>query len=53
MFRYLYDLAMNLYNDADEIIPNLWLGNHRSALDISFLQKNNINLINPFFLKNN
>lgn len=45
MFQYLYDLAMNLYNDADEIIPNLWLGNHRSALNIDFLKKNNINLI--------
>jgi protein tyrosine/serine phosphatase len=45
MFQYLYDLVMNLYNDADEIIPNLWLGNHRSALNIEFLKKNNINLI--------
>jgi protein-tyrosine phosphatase len=45
MFQYLFDLVMNLYNDADEIIPNLWLGNHRSALNIEFLKKNNINLI--------
>ena len=45
MFQYLYDLAMNLYNDVDEVIPNLWLGNHRSALNIEFLKKNNINLI--------
>ena len=45
MFQYLYDLVMNLYNDADEIIPNLWLGNHRSALNIEFLKKNNIKLI--------
>jgi protein-tyrosine phosphatase len=36
---------MNLYNDADEIIPNLWLGNYRSALDTAFLEKNNINIV--------
>lgn len=45
MLQYLYNLAMNLYNDADEIIPNLWLGNHRCALNITFLKKNNINLV--------
>jgi len=45
MLQYLYNLAMNLYNDADEIIPNLWLGNHRCALDVTFLKKNNINLV--------
>ena len=69
MFQYLYNLATlsynyvfvkgtNLYDDANEIIPNLWLGNHRSALNIDFLKKNNINLIinctpNKSFIKEN
>lgn len=32
-------------NDADQIIPNLWLGNKRSALDKNFMRANNINYI--------
>lgn len=43
--QYLYDLTMNFYKDADEIIPNIYLGNHKSALNINFLKKNNINVI--------
>lgn len=45
IIQYLYDLTMNFYNDADEIIPNLWLGNHNSALNPNFLKNNNINVI--------
>lgn len=45
IIQYIYDLTMNFYNNADEIIPRLWLGNHKSALDASFLKKNNINVI--------
>lgn len=45
IMQYIYDLTMNFYNNADEIIPRLWLGNHKSALDASFLKKNNINVI--------
>ena len=41
MLEYLYNLLMNLYNDVDEIVPNLWLGNVDSALNVDFLFKNN------------
>ena len=45
MLEYLYNLLMNLYNDVDEIVPNLWLGNADSALNVDFLVKNDINVI--------
>ena len=45
MLEYLYNLLMNLYNDVDEIVPNLWLGNADSALNVDFLLKNDINVI--------
>jgi hypothetical protein len=45
IIQYLYDLTMNFYNDADEIIPNVYLGNHKSALNLNFLKKNDINVI--------
>jgi hypothetical protein len=45
IIQYLYDLTMNFYNDADEIIPNIYLGNHNSALNLNFLKKNDINVI--------
>ena len=45
IIQYLYDLTMNFYNDADEIIPNIFLGNHKSALNINFLKTNNIDVI--------
>lgn len=32
-------------NDADEIIPGLWLANYKPGLDIDFLKKNNIDVI--------
>ena len=32
-------------NDADEIIPRLWLGNHRAAKDDNFLRKNKITVV--------
>jgi dual specificity phosphatase 12 len=32
-------------NDVDQIIPNLWLGNKKAALDKDFLQKNNIKYV--------
>ena len=31
--------------DANEIMPNLWIGNFQTALDADFLKKNNIKLI--------
>ena len=33
---------MDLFNDAHEIIPRLWLGNGRASMNYSFLSKNNI-----------
>lgn len=38
---------MNFFktNFVDEIIPRLWLGDYKSALDIDFLLNNKINLI--------
>lgn len=32
-------------SNADEILPDLWLGNYHSALDTDFLKTNGINLI--------
>lgn len=32
-------------HDADLIIPNLWLGNYKSALDINFINKHHIKYI--------
>jgi len=32
-------------NDADEIIPGLWLGNYKPALDLDFIKQNNITVI--------
>jgi hypothetical protein len=62
MFSYiyntLYDLTSTLiYNppSVNEIIPGLWLGNFKSAINISFLKNNNIHFIlnctqnTPFF----
>jgi protein-tyrosine phosphatase len=33
------------HNNADEIIPNLWLGNFNSSRDINFLKNNHIEVI--------
>jgi hypothetical protein len=38
----IYTMA---WNDADEIIDRLWLGNYNSSQDINFLRKNNITVI--------
>ena len=32
-------------NDADQIIPRLWLGNFNSSQDINFIKKNHITVI--------
>jgi protein tyrosine/serine phosphatase len=43
-----YDLASTLLfaqTSVDEIIPGLWLGNYKSAIDLDFLKKNNIKFI--------
>lgn len=32
-------------NDADEIIPKLWLANYKPPLDLEFIKKNNIDVI--------
>lgn len=32
-------------DNANEILPGLWLGNYHSALDPEFIKKNNINMI--------
>jgi protein-tyrosine phosphatase len=36
---------MNHENNADEIIPRLWLGNVRASKDIDFIRKNKINVV--------
>jgi hypothetical protein len=48
IYSMIYDLASNfLYaqTSVDEIIPGIWLGNYKSAIDIDFLKKNDINFI--------
>ena len=32
-------------NDADEIIPRLWLGNVRASTDDNFIQRNGIQVV--------
>lgn len=32
-------------NDADEIIPRLWLGNVKASRDINFIKQNNIQVV--------
>lgn len=44
MLEFLWGLFF-IRRDVDEIIPGLWLGNYKSALDVDFLSKNNINVI--------
>jgi hypothetical protein len=44
----IYDLTSSfIYSktSVDEIIPNIWLGNYKAAIDIDFLRKNKINFI--------
>lgn len=48
IYSMIYDLASNfLYaqTSVDEIIPGIWLGNYKAAIDIDFLKKNDINFI--------
>jgi rhodanese-related sulfurtransferase len=33
------------YNDADQIIPRLWLGNAKSSLDDDFIHRNGITVV--------
>ena len=44
MLEFLYNLLFTR-RDVDEIIPGLWLGNYKSALDVDFLLNNNIDVI--------
>jgi protein tyrosine/serine phosphatase len=48
MLYYIYNILYDfLYTDisVNEIIPGLWLGNYKSALDNDFLKQNKIDLI--------
>ncbi len=52
MFYYIYSMIYDLAStflyaqtSVDEIIPGIWLGNYKAAIDIDFLKKNNINFI--------
>jgi protein tyrosine/serine phosphatase len=43
-----YDLASTLLfspTSVDEIIPGVWLGNYKSAIDVNFLKQNKIKFI--------
>ena len=44
MLEFLWGLFF-IRRDVDEIIPGLWLGNYKSALDVDFLLNNNIDVI--------
>lgn len=48
IYNMIYELASSFIytqTSVDEVIPNIWLGNYKSALDIDFLKQNNINFI--------
>lgn len=48
LYNMIYDLTSSfIYSktSVDEIIPNIWLGNYRAAIDLDFLRKNKINFI--------
>jgi hypothetical protein len=52
MFYYIYNIIYDLAStflyaqtSVDEIIPGIWLGNYKAAIDIDFLKTNNINFI--------
>ena len=61
MLYYIYNILYDfIYTDisVNEIIPGLWLGNSKAALDINFLKQNKIDLIinctpNIPFISNN
>lgn len=46
MITYFFNIFYNtFFSNADLILPNLWLGSFRSALDTKFLKDNQINVI--------
>lgn len=48
LYNTIYEVASSLLNmktSVNEIIPNLWLGNYKTALDVDFLLDNKINMI--------
>lgn len=48
LYNILYDLTSNLVypqTSVNEIIPGIWLGNYKAALDSDFLKSNKIDLI--------
>lgn len=52
MFYYIYSMIYDLAStilyaptSVDEIIPGIWLGNYKAAIDRDFLKKNKINFI--------
>lgn len=46
MFYYIYNAIYNtLFENVNEIIPRLYLGNYKSALDKEFIQENKIDII--------
>jgi len=48
MLYYLYYILSDIFyngTSVNEILPNLWLGNYKTAHDINFLKENKINLI--------
>lgn len=52
MFYYIYNIIYDLAStflyaktSVDEIIPGIWLGNYKAAIDKDFLKTNNINFI--------
>lgn len=48
LYNVIYDLTSSLiYNktSVDEIVPNIWLGNYKAAIDLDFLRKSKINFI--------
>lgn len=48
LYNNLYEFSSSFINtktNVNEIIPNLWLGNYKSALDVNFLLDNKIDFI--------
>ena len=48
LYNTLYEFTssfINIKTSADKILPNLWLGNYKAALDINFLIDNKIDMI--------
>ena len=47
LYNTLYEFTssfINIKTSADKILPNLWLGNYKAALDINFLIDNKIEI---------